>query len=99
MPSLDTKQIQRRLKLLPEWSRRGRAIRRRFSFAGFMGSVEFVNRIARQAERANHHPDIDIRWNRVTLALTTHDKGGLTGKDFAMARKCDEAFSRLAKAR
>jgi 4a-hydroxytetrahydrobiopterin dehydratase len=63
-------------------------------FDGFLGSVDFVNRVARMAEKVDHHPDINIRWNKVTLALTTHSQGGLTKKDFALARHCDETFER-----
>ena len=51
--------------------------------------MKFVNRVAKLAERAGHHPDIDIRWNKVTLALTTHDAGGLTEKDFKLALRFD----------
>ena len=51
--------------------------------------MKFVNAVAALAEQAQHHPEVDIRWNRVTLALTTHDVGGLTAKDFALARQCD----------
>ena len=51
--------------------------------------MKFVNAVAAAAESAQHHPDIDIRWNKVTLALSTHDAGGLTEKDFALARHCD----------
>jgi len=53
--------------------------------------MRFVNAVAVLAEKAGHHPDIDIRWNKVTLALTTHDQGGLTEKDFALAKKFDTA--------
>ena len=56
----------------------------------FPEAMKFVNAVAEIAEQAQHHPDIDIRWNKVTLALTTHDAGGLTEKDFALARACDE---------
>jgi len=73
---------------------RARTIRREFRFAGFLASVGFVNRVAKRAEKADHHPDIDIRWNRVKLALTTHSEGGLTEKDFALARECDRIASR-----
>ena len=52
--------------------------------------MKFVNAVARSAEKACHHPDIDVRWNKVTLALTTHDAGGLTEKDFVLAAKCDK---------
>jgi 4a-hydroxytetrahydrobiopterin dehydratase len=95
MPLLNTQQISRRLKSAPKWSKRGRTIRRKYQFQGFLEAIDFVNRIARAAERSNHHPDIDIRWNKVTLVLSTHSEGGLTGKDFSMARHCDDAFSRF----
>jgi 4a-hydroxytetrahydrobiopterin dehydratase len=95
MPSLNAQQISRRLKSVPKWSKRGRTIRRRFEFPGFLRGIDFVNRIARKAEKNDHHPDIDIRWNKVTLTLTTHSKGGLTGKDFSMARECDGIFARF----
>ena len=54
-----------------------------------------MNRVARKAQKANHHPDIDIRFNKVTLKLTTHDEGGITKKDFSLARQCDEVFSKF----
>jgi 4a-hydroxytetrahydrobiopterin dehydratase len=60
-----------------------------------MLSIAFVRRIAKQAQKNNHHPDIDIRFNKVTLKLTTHDEGGITEKDFSLARQCDEVYSRL----
>ena len=56
--------------------------------------MDFVNRVARKAQKMNHHPDIDIRFNRVRLNLITHDEGGLTEKDFTLARQCDEAFTK-----
>ena len=58
-----------------------------------MGSIRFINRVAREAEKRDHHPDINIRWNKVTLALSTHSEGGLTEKDFSLARRCDRIFS------
>ena len=61
-----------------------------------MKSIDFVNRIARKAQKINHHPDIDIRFNRVTLKLTTHDAGGLTEKDFSLARQSDKDFSKIS---
>ncbi len=94
MPSLSPRQARLRLKALPGWTMGARVIRRRFEFKGFLEAVDFVNRVAAKAERANHHPDIDIRWNKVALALTTHDQGGLTEKDFSLARQCDRLFSR-----
>ena len=56
--------------------------------------MDFVNRIARKAQKANHHPDIEILFNKVTLKLTTHDEGGITAKDFSLARQCEEVFSK-----
>jgi 4a-hydroxytetrahydrobiopterin dehydratase len=94
MPPLNKTQVTRGLRSLPQWSRRSRTIRRTFEFKGFMDAIAFVDRVAIRAEKSDHHPDIDIRWNRVTLALTTHSEGGLTAKDFAMARLCDRVFSR-----
>lgn len=92
MPKLTPLQIKASLRELPEWQRRGREIRRTFAFADFVAAMKFVNAVARVAEKAGHHPDIDIRWNRVTLVLTTHDEGGLTERDFAMAGKVDAVF-------
>jgi 4a-hydroxytetrahydrobiopterin dehydratase len=95
MPALTTKQVGLRLKALPNWSKRAQTILRTFKFEGFLKSIAFVNRIARKAQKINHHPDIDIRFNKVTLKLTTHDEGGITQKDFSLARQCNEVFSRF----
>lgn len=89
MEKLTPTAIKTALADLPEWRKTGAVIRRTYAFADFVTAMKFVNAVARAAERAAHHPDVDIRWNRVTLALTTHDAGGLTSKDFALARKCD----------
>ena len=77
------------LSNLPQWRREGEIIVRTFEFKDFPGAMKFVNTVADLAEQAKHHPDVDIRWNKVTLALTTHDAGGLTEKDFALAKQCD----------
>lgn len=77
---------------LPQWERHKQIIRRTYVFKDFPGAVKFVTGVARIAEKAWHHPDIDIRWNKVTLRLTTHDAGGLTPKDFDLAAR----FDRLA---
>jgi 4a-hydroxytetrahydrobiopterin dehydratase len=87
MTPLAESEIQSRLARLPGWQRRGNEITRTFAFADFVGSMAFVNRVAGLAEAANHHPDVDIRYSKVTLTLTTHDKGGLTAKDFALAEQ------------
>ena len=81
--------IQSALAAVPEWRRSSETIARTLVFSDFAGAMKFVNAVAAAAEQAQHHPDVDIRWNRVTLALTTHEAGGLTEKDFALARQCD----------
>lgn len=96
MPALTAKQVGLHLITVPNWSKRAQTILRTFKFEGFLNSIEFVNRIARKAQKLNHHPDIDIRFNKVALKLTTHDEGGLTSKDFSLARQCDEVLSRLS---
>jgi 4a-hydroxytetrahydrobiopterin dehydratase len=90
MPALTTKQIKLHLKAVPNWSKRAQTILRTFEFDGFLESIAFVNRIARKAKKMNHHPDIEIQFNKVTLKLTTHDGGGITEKDFTLARQCDK---------
>ena len=87
--SSDEGKIISALTTLPQWQRRGEIISRTFVFQDFPAAMKFVNAVAEIAEAAQHHPDVDIRWNKVTLALTTHDAGGLTEKDFALARQCD----------
>ena len=96
MPALTTLQVRLHLKAVPNWSKRAQTILRTFKFAGFLQSIDFVNRIARKAQKAKHHPDIDIRFDKVTLKLSTHDEGGITTKDFSLARQCDEVFSKFA---
>jgi 4a-hydroxytetrahydrobiopterin dehydratase len=95
MPALNTRQIKLHLKAVPDWSKRAQTICRTFKFEGFLMSIAFVRRIAKQAQKINHHPDIDIRFDRVTLTLTSHDEGGITEKDFALARQCDDVFSKF----
>jgi len=86
---MDPAKIILALSALPQWQRHGESITRTFEFKDFPAAMNFVNDVASLAEQAQHHPDVDIRWNKVTLALTTHDAGGLTEKDFALARQCD----------
>jgi 4a-hydroxytetrahydrobiopterin dehydratase len=90
MPKLSNSEIRSAMAALPGWTRRGAVIRRTFEFKDFVAALKFVNGVGRAAEKAWHHPDIDIRWNRVTLALSTHDEGGLTAKDFALAARIDQ---------
>jgi len=78
------------LALIPQWNLQDGKIVRTFQFKDFPAGIKFVEVVAGLAEQAWHHPDIDIRWNKVTLTLTTHDAGGLTEKDFALARQFDK---------
>lgn len=73
----------------PEWSVQGEQISRTFRFADFNEAMGFVTRVALAAEVADHHPDVDIRWNEVSLTLTTHSEGALTGKDLTLAAQID----------
>jgi 4a-hydroxytetrahydrobiopterin dehydratase len=95
MPALTNKQVSLHLKTVPDWAQRAHTIGRTFKFADFLKSIDFVNRIAKQAQKLNHHPDVDIRYDKVTLTLTTHDQGGITEKDFTLAKQCDEVFTRV----
>jgi 4a-hydroxytetrahydrobiopterin dehydratase len=89
MKKLSAAQIESALAAVPEWTRTDATISRMYQFKDFPAAVQFVNAVAGIAESAWHHPDIDIRWNKVTLTLTTHDAGGLTEKDFALAQQFD----------
>ena len=89
MAKLTAAQIKLALPTVPQWRRKASVITRTFVFKDFVVAMKFVNAVAKAAEKAWHHPDIDIRWNKVTLALSTHDAGGLTEKDFALAAKFD----------
>lgn len=86
MKKLDEAQVAEQMRNLPDWAINGDLLQRTFAFDDFEGAMAFVNRIADLAEDLQHHPDILIRYNKVTLTLTTHDAGGLTRKDFAFAR-------------
>ena len=90
MAVLTDAEIQQALASLPRWQRQGKAIQRVFEFPDFKAAMQFVNKIADAAEQANHHPDIDIRYNKVTLALVSHDAGGVTQRDIKMARRINE---------
>ncbi|GAA2593086.1 4a-hydroxytetrahydrobiopterin dehydratase [Actinomadura fulvescens] len=87
--TLDDDAITARLKELPDWSRSGEEIRRELTAPSFLAGIDLVVEVARAAEEADHHPDIDVRWRTVTFALSTHSAGGLTTKDFDLARRID----------
>jgi 4a-hydroxytetrahydrobiopterin dehydratase len=86
MAVFSLKEIQKNLVEMPEWSLEEGAITRKFEFGDFGEAMSFVNSVAHIAERAGHHPDIDIRYNKVKLALASHDAGGITESDFAVAK-------------
>lgn len=87
---LGQNEVGEALKNLPGWTARENSIERVFQFKDFAGAMEFVNRIAVASEAANHHPDILINYNKVTLTLTSHDSGGVTQRDIRMAGKVNE---------
>jgi 4a-hydroxytetrahydrobiopterin dehydratase len=90
MPPLSDVEIATRLRSLPDWRIELGALTRTFTFKDFVASLAFVNKVGDAAEKAGHHPDIDIRYNRVRLALVTHDAGGITTKDFDLAASANK---------
>lgn len=95
MTRLTDKDIVEELSRLPDWDEVAGQIQRTYKFDNFRTAMRFVNRVADDAEASQHHPDIMVRYNKVTLALTTHDSGGITEKDFSMARLADAAAAPL----
>ena len=79
---------------LRNWTRSGNMLERSFAFKDFKQALEFVNAVGEQAERMGHHPDIDIRYNKVKLMLTSHDAGGITTRDLTLAGQCDQLAQR-----
>jgi 4a-hydroxytetrahydrobiopterin dehydratase len=89
MATLADAEITARLAALPGWARAGEEIVKTFDCGTFAAAIAFVVRIGFFAERADHHPDLDVRWKRVKVALTTHDAGGLTSNDFDLATQIE----------
>ncbi len=89
MPPLTDHQIKSSLVTVPDWQIESGELVRTFLFKDFRASLAFVNKVGDLAENAGHHPDIDIRYNKVRLALVTHDAGGVTQKDFDLAAASD----------
>jgi 4a-hydroxytetrahydrobiopterin dehydratase len=83
---LSEQDIQTKLSQLSDWTQEGKTITTVRTFKDFIAAIDFVNRLVEPAEASGHHPDIAISYNKVTVSLTTHDAGGLTDKDFAMAK-------------
>jgi 4a-hydroxytetrahydrobiopterin dehydratase len=86
---LSEEEVQRGLKELKGWTRVENEIKKVYELKDFIHAMGFVNSVALLAEKANHHPDFDIRWNKVTLTLSTHSAGGLTANDFSLAKAID----------
>lgn len=86
---LNAKEIKEAIKDLPEWDVEGKSIVRVFEFDDFEQAIDFVNGVAELAEDADHHPDMDIRYNKVRVILSTHSKGGITESDFDLAERLD----------
>ena len=93
LEKLTGKSIQEWLEIHPGWTRKSNALVKEYRLASFRDSIVFVNRIAGLADTADHHPDIDVRFNRVLITLTTHDVGGITTVDLKMAEALDHATS------
>jgi len=92
MRVLTEAEVQEQLPNLPGWQLIGGALVRGFTFPDFTAAMHFVNAIAALAEQADHHPDIDIRYNRVRLSLLSHDAGGITNRDISMTKRINQKF-------
>lgn len=86
---LDAEELEDALKKCPEWEPQGNAISRTVEFEEFNDSIDFVNDLAEIAEKAQHHPDMLVSYNKVTVTLTTHDSGGVTERDIELAQRVD----------
>jgi 4a-hydroxytetrahydrobiopterin dehydratase len=93
MAALSKEEIRKTLKSMPEWSLVDNAIHKKFTFKSFMPAIAFVNKIAEAAEQANHHPDITINYNQVSISLSTHSEAGVTPKDFRLAEAIDKIYA------
>lgn len=89
-PKLEDAEVQAALATLSGWSLEGGMLKKTYAFPDFAAAMQFVNAVADRAEAADHHPDIDIRYNKVTLGLVTHDSSGITQKDLDLAREADQ---------
>jgi 4a-hydroxytetrahydrobiopterin dehydratase len=97
-PLLSDEEVASGLPRVPEWTRQGDAILRTIRCPSFREAISLVVSVADAAEAADHHPDMLIRWRRVTFTLSTHASGGLTAKDFALAAEIDRLATRIGAA-
>lgn len=95
MSKLTEDQISVFLRSLPKWQVKHNVLTKTITLAKFMDSIDFINQIADLAEIADHHPDLLIEYNKVTISLTTHNKNGITGKDFSLAEQIEKLHSRM----
>lgn len=93
MKTLTQTEIEAQLPTLHGWSFDGQKLTRSWTFPDFLGAMAFVNQVAPIAEAAQHHPDIDIRYNQVTLGLISHDANGITNRDVSMAKHISDHFA------
>lgn len=96
MAKLTPDEIATKIKTLPGWESKDNAISKRFQFKTFMDGIHFIGKVAEMAEAADHHPDILVNYKRITFTCSTHDAGGVTEKDFALATEIDRAFKSLS---
>ena len=89
-PRLSTAEVGAHLAALPGWKLEGNALTKTFRFPGYGETIAFVNAVAAVAQREDHHPDLSVTWGRITVKLSTHSAGGITDKDFDLARKIEE---------
>ena len=90
---LEEEEIEQRLDEMGDWEREGDEMQKVFEFDDFAAAIKFVNDVAKLADRYDHHPDIDIRWNKVKLSLQTHSEGGLTHLDFDLAGEIEQSIN------
>lgn len=96
MAALSKPEIHEKLKKLIDWTHAGKALHRKYMFKSFPAAIGFVNEIAEAAEKAGHHPDITINYSAVSISLSTHSEGGVTDKDFELARQIDQLAGTLS---
>ncbi len=96
MAALSKDEIQKKLKEMRDWSHAGKALQKKFIFKSFMPAVGFVDKLAEAAEKAGHHPDITISYNVVGISLSTHSEGGVTERDFELAKQLDQIASTVS---
>jgi len=93
MPTLSEAQINNELKSLPGWEYKDNTLRKLFRFKEFMDGIRFIGRVAEMAEAADHHPDMQVNYTRVTFVCSTHSEDGVTDKDLRLAKQIEQEFS------